>query len=190
MEYIVLAVIAGIIITVIKEYNAIFSYYNDAERAWSDVLAQERQRAKIVEQLAEVLQQHTAYEGKVLEQITKLRQGIAELSDDKIDTKKQNEISNTNKELMKSLSIAVENYPELQASQSFAKQMQEIINQEENVSAALRIFNRNVADFNSLIQGFPGNIINGTFNNKKTIDAFFDTQSASSFDYKPKFDNK
>ncbi len=137
-----------------------------------------------------MLQQHSAYEGKVLEQITKLRQGIAELSDDKIDAKKQNEISNTNKELMKSLSIAVENYPELQASQSFAKQLQEITNQEENVGAALRIFNRNVANFNSLIQGFPGNIINSIFNNKKTINVFFDTEAASSFEYKPNFDNK
>lgn len=187
MEYVILAIIVIVIIWAVVVYNSIFNHYNASERAWADVIAQERQRGRIIPELEKVLKQHTAYESNVQEQITKLRQGLSELNDNVIDSKKYSEVNTTQKELMKSLHIAVENYPELQASQSFAKYMQEITNQEENVGAALRIFNRNVANFNSLIQGFPGNIINTKFNKKEVIETFTDTEASASFEYKPKF---
>ncbi len=54
----------------------------------------------------------------------------------------------------------VENYPELKANDIYLKMMNEIEEQNENVGAAISIFNRNVELFNNHIQIFPNNIVN------------------------------
>ena len=63
-------------------------------------------------------------------------------------------------ELMRNLNVIVENYPELKANEIYLRMMNEIDEQNENVSAAISIFNRNVELFNNHIQIFPNNMIN------------------------------
>ncbi len=185
---IILAVFAVLGLYVMLTYNKIIACYNSVKQAWADVLVQERQRGRIIVELEKILDKHTAYEKSVQENITRLRQGLAGLNENTIDPKAQNNVDLAHKELMKSISVAVENYPELKASESFAKMMNEISNQEENVGAALRIFNANVNDFNSLIQSVPSNVVNNVFHKKLPIDTFSDKTASASFDYKPNFD--
>ena len=64
------------------------------------------------------------------------------------------------KELIRSLNVVVENYPELKADTLYGKMMDDIQEQNENVGAAISIFNRNVEVFNNQIEVFPNNIIN------------------------------
>ena len=182
------AVLAILGLFVIGIHNSILKNYNLVKRAWADVLVQERQRGRIIEELEKVLQKHTTYESSVQENITRLRQGIDKLDENIIDTRQQHKIDTINQELMKQIHVAVENYPELKASESFAKYMNEITNQENNVGAALRIFNANVADFNSQIQSIPTNIINNQLTKKQVIETFKDKKASKSFDYTPNID--
>jgi LemA protein len=168
-------------------YNKIVKEHNAVQRGWADVLMQERQRSRIIPELDKVLQQHQDYEKELLPKITALRQGINALQDNNIDTKLQSEVDQTSQALIKGIHVAVEAYPELRASESFSKFMYEITEQEENVGAAVRIFNQNVANFNSCIQSFPNNIINGFFNKKHIIEVFSDSKAQAEFEYKPKF---
>lgn len=117
-----------------------------------------------------------------------MRAGIADLNEQVIDTKQQHAVSVASKDLLKGIQVAIEAYPELAASESFAKVMQEISEQEENVGAALRIFNQNVALFNALIENFPANIVNSLTLKKEIIEVFSDEVAASAFSYKPNFD--
>ena len=96
-------------------------------------------------------------------------------------------IENLNKELMRSLNVVVENYPELKANEIYLKMMNEIEEQNENVGAAITIFNRNVELFNNQIQIFPHNIINTMTVGKKAIRPFRDTAAMQNFDYRPNF---
>lgn len=176
------------VIGAILLYNQIVNAYNLVKRGWADVLTQERQRGNIIPQLESVLSQHKEYEGELLANVTRLRAGIDALDSNVIDTQKQHEVNLASKDLLKGIQIAVEAYPELGASESFAKVMKEVTDQEENVGAALRIFNQNVEIFNSLIQNFPANIVNSLTLKKQAIDVFADDVAASAFSYKPNFD--
>lgn len=181
----IVAAIIGIIIWTC--YNAIVSAHNTVQRGWADVLTQERQRSRIIPELERVLGQHKEFEQDLLPKITALRQGINALQDNRIDTKLQHNVDLASQELIQGIRVAVEAYPELSASESFSKFMYEITEQEENVGAAVRIFNQNVANFNSCIQSFPHNMVNGWFNKKHTIEVFSDSKAQAEFEYKPKF---
>ncbi|QBF82022.1 LemA family protein [Shewanella maritima] len=184
----ILLIIAGVVLLGMWIiYNRIVKEHNSVQRGWADVLTQERQRGRIIPELDRVLQQHQDYEKQILPQITALRQGINALKDGEIDTKLQSQIDQQSQELIKGINVAVEAYPELRASESFSKFMYEITEQEENVGAAVRIFNQNVASFNSCIQVFPNNLVNGMFNKKQVIEVFSDSTASQSFEYKPKF---
>ena len=65
--------------------------------------------------------------------------------------------------------------------------MYEVTEQEDNVGAAVRIFNQNVANFNAYIQSFPNNLVNRFFNKKQAIEIFTDSKAQAEFEYKPKF---
>ncbi|GIU48212.1 LemA family protein [Shewanella sp. KT0246] len=187
MSYIILAIVVIAAIAGFMIYNAIVKEHNAVQRGWADVLTQERQRSRIIPELDRVLQEHKDYEKELLPKITALRQGINALQDNNIDTKLQSDVDRASQDLIKGINVAVEAYPELKASESFSKFMNEITEQEENVGAAVRIFNQNVANFNSCIQSFPNNIVNSMFNKKQVIEVFTDSKAQAAFEYTPKF---
>ena len=76
------------------------------------------------------------------------------------------------KELIRSLNVVVENYPELKADTLYSKMMDDIQEQNENVGAAISIFNRNVEVFNNQIEVFPNNLINTMTLSKKQFVLF------------------
>lgn len=57
--------------------------------------------------------------------------------------------------------------------------------QQQNISAAIRIFNSNVEDFNNGIEMFPNSLVNSLFNKKHKLATFRDTQADSGFEYRP-----
>jgi LemA protein len=65
--------------------------------------------------------------------------------------------------------------------------MREIAEQQENVGAAIRIFNQNVEDFNNGIEQFPNSVINNMLNKKEKLNTFRDEEAESGFEYKPNF---
>ncbi|WP_434950237.1 LemA family protein [Shewanella sp. HL-SH4] len=186
-SFIIIAILVVVAIAVFSIYNGIIKEHNAVQRGWADVLTQERQRGRIMPELDRVLQQHQDYEKELLPKITALRQGINALQDNNIDTQLQSKVDQASQALIKGIHVAVEAYPELRASESFAKFMYEVTEQEDNVGAAVRIFNQNVANFNAYIQSFPNNLVNRFFNKKQTIEIFTDSKAQAEFEYKPKF---
>lgn len=179
---IILAVVATILIR-----NTIVRHHNATIRAWSDVASYERQKIKILDALTPLVEQYSSFEKGTLEKVTELRQNILNLNLNNADVTQLQHIENLNKELMRSLNVVVENYPELKANEIYLKMMDEIEEQNENVGAAIAIFNRNVELFNNQIQIFPHNIINTMTVGKKAIRPFRDTAAIQNFDYRPNF---
>jgi LemA protein len=64
------------------------------------------------------------------------------------------------------------------------KTMTEMTNIENIIAAAITVFNRNIADFNTLIEMFPNNLLNWLFFKYKVYDEFRDSKSESGFEYK------
>ena len=179
---IILAIVATIWIR-----NNIVRHYNATIRAWSDVVSYERQKIKILDALTPLVEQYSSFEKGTLEKVTELRQNILNLNLNNADVSQLQHIENLNKELMRSLNVVVENYPELKANEIYLKMMNEIEEQNENVGAAITIFNRNVELFNNHIQVFPNNIVNTITIGKKAIRPFRDHIAMQNFDYRPNF---
>jgi LemA protein len=62
---------------------------------------------------------------------------------------------------MKSIMVAVENYPDLKASENFVNLQRTLNEVESQISAARRTYNAVITDFNNAIQTFPSNIVAG-----------------------------
>ena len=176
-----------LIVWVIMIRNNIVRYFNATKRAWAEVANFERQKVKTLESLEQTLAQYTQFEKSTLEKVTELRQQILNLNLNSADVSQLQHIEKLNQDLMKSLNVVVENYPELKANQLYAKMMDDIQEQNENVGAAITIFNRNVEAFNNTIEIFPNNIVNTMTLAKKAIRPFSNPVVNQNFDYKPNF---
>ena len=124
-------------------------------------------KTKILDGLQPLVEQYSSFEKGTLEKVTELRQNIMNLNIQDADIAQLQRVENLNKELMRSLNVVIENYPELKANEIYLKMMNEIEEQNENVGAAITIYNRNVELFNNQIQIFPHNIINNMFLKRK-----------------------
>ena len=182
-----LLLMLALVILAIMIRNTIVRHHNASIRAWSDVASYERQKIKILYGLQTLVEQYSSFEQGTLEKVTELRRNILNLNINSTDVSQLQRIESLNQELMRSLNVVVENYPELKANEIYLKMMNEIEEQNENVGAAITIFNRNVELFNNYIQVFPNNIINTLTLSKKAIRPFRDQAATQNFDYRPNF---
>ncbi|MGI2260586.1 LemA family protein [Shewanella sp. GXUN23E] len=181
---ILVGMVVLVIISIIVLYNGIIGKHNAVDRAWATVLTQERQKNKIIPMVEQLVEQYKLHESEVLTRVTELRSAIAKMTEG-VDTAKLAEAERQTRSLMQGLQLTVEAYPELKASDTYLKVMAEISEQQEQVGAAIRIFNANVEDFNNAIEMFPGSLINNMFAHKRKIRSFSDNEAQSGFDYKP-----
>ncbi|WP_180110504.1 MULTISPECIES: LemA family protein [unclassified Acinetobacter] len=180
-------IIIALVIGAIMIRNSIVRHHNATIRAWSDVASYERQKIKILDGLQPLVEQYSNFEQGTLAKVTELRQNIMNLNVNSTDVSQLQRIEALNQDLMRSLNVVVENYPELKANDIYLKMMNEIEEQNENVGAAITIFNRNVELFNNHIQVFPNNIINTLLLSKKAVRPFRDQAVSQNFDYRPNF---
>ncbi|MIL09603.1 LemA family protein [Salmonella enterica subsp. enterica] len=181
---IILVVLAAIALWALVTYNGIIGDHNRAQRAWSDVLAYERQKTKVLDALEAQASSFKQYEADVLTGITNLRSAIGRLPGEP-DGQKLGAVQEGTKSLVAGLNAVFEAYPQLGSAGVVNNLMREIAKQEEDVGAAVTIFNRAVQDFNNRIQQFPGSLINSNLNKKTAINPFVDSQASASFEYKP-----
>lgn len=177
-------VVAGIVIGM---HNGIIKAYNTVKRSWADVHTYERQKVNILESIEPVVQQYAAHESGVLKEIVALRSNILSMNSTEPDVNQLTQVQRQTDELLKGLSIVMENYPDLKANTMFLDLTQNIRIQNENVGAAISIFNRNVAIFNTKIESIPTNIVNGLLSKKQRVNEFQDSVADRNIEYKPNF---
>jgi LemA protein len=79
---------------------------------------------------------------------------------------------------LKSVFAIAENYPDLKANTNFIELQKQLAETEDQISAARRIYNGNVSDFNASVQSFPASIVAGMHNMRSM--AFFQMDAAES----------
>ena len=65
------------------------------------------------------------------------------------------------------LLVVLENYPQLQSSQSFQTLMVQLEGTENRISVERQRFNDQIRDYNLLIKGFPSNVLASVFGFKE-----------------------
>ncbi|MDZ7798013.1 MAG: LemA family protein [Patescibacteria group bacterium] len=157
MSYIIWIILGLLFIAIfwlIAVYNSLISKKNQVNEAWSDIDVQLKRRYNLIPNLVKTVKGYAAHEKGVFEKVTQARSQAMQAE----GPKQQGQAENMLKGALKSLFAVAENYPDLKASNNFAKLQDELTDTENKIQASRRFYNGNVRDFNTKIQVFPTNI--------------------------------
>jgi len=159
---IILAIAAVIVLWLIVAYNRFVRLRKQTDEAWADIDVQLKRRHDLIPNLVETVKGYAAHERELFEKVTEARAKAISASGAAEKAQAENALSGT----LKSLFAVAENYPQLRASENFARLQEELADTENKIQAARRFYNGNVRDLNIAIASFPSNIIAKMFNFK------------------------
>jgi len=149
----VIIIVYLIIVAVI--YNNLMRLKKNVVNSKSGIDVYLQQRFDLIPNLIEVTKEYMNYEKDLIERITELRTAYKRNKDIQIVNELNHEYNN--------IMVALENYPELKASEQFLKLQKALIKIESQLQAARRIYNNDVTKYNTRISTFPSNFIASAF---------------------------
>ena len=140
-------------------YNRLVSLRVRAENAWSDIDVQLKRRADLVPNLVETVKGYAAHERGTLDAVTKARTNAvaAQSAGPAARAQAEGELTTA----LRGLTVAVEAYPQLQASGGFRDLQAQLATIEDSVQNSRRYYNAVVRDLNTAISTIPSNIVAG-----------------------------
>jgi len=154
--WIIIGIVVGVILILGLMYNSLVGKKNQVINVFGSIDAMLKKRYDLLPKLITAVKTYMKHESGVLEKITEMRAKAVSggLSDDeKVD------LDNKITKAVGGIMVAVENYPDLKASQNFL-QLQGSMNEiEEQISAARRAYNAAVTDYNNAVEMLPTNIL-------------------------------
>ncbi|PIR05530.1 hypothetical protein COV56_02330 [Candidatus Kuenenbacteria bacterium CG11_big_fil_rev_8_21_14_0_20_37_9] len=167
--YVILGILIIAILWLIAIYNGLIKLRNRADEAWSDIDVQLKRRYDLIPNLVETVKGYATHERELFEKVTRARASAMSAKGIEEKGKAENMLSDT----LKSLFAVVENYPDLKASDNFAKLQDELSDTENKIQASRRFYNGQVRDFNTKTEIFPNNMVASWIKFKKY--EFFET---------------
>ena len=145
-------------------FNRLIGKKNEVDNSFAGIDVQLKMRYDLIPNLVSSVKTYMEHEKGLLEKITALRTQamMPNVPADKM-IKLDNEITNS----LKSIMLAVENYPNLRANENFASLQNALGEVEAQISAARRSYNACVTDYNNAIEMFPSNFIAKSMNYKR-----------------------
>ncbi len=108
-------------------------------------------RYDVLTKMLDVVKGYKEYEKETLVELVGLRSGMS---------MNERKTANSQMDLLSSqIRVIAENYPELRSNTNFAELQKAIIDVEEHLQAARRLYNSNVTDYNRRIVTFPSSIV-------------------------------
>ena len=162
--FIILGIIGFLLIMAVVIYNNLVGARNQVENAFGSIDVMLKKRYDLIPNLVETAKAYMKHEKDTLTGITELRtraMSPTASTDEKVQL--ENQISG----MMKSVMVAVENYPELKASAQFTMLQRSWNETEEQISAARRNYNASVTSYNNAVEKFPSNIFASIFGHKR-----------------------
>lgn len=152
---IVLIILVFAVLWVIFGFNRLVTFKNRVKEAWADIDVQLKRRYDLIPNLVETVKGYASHEKELFENVAKMRSRLMEAK----GAEEKGAADLALGGVLKTLFAVAEDYPELRASENFAKLQEELSDTENKIQASRRFYNGNVRDFNTLIESFPSNII-------------------------------
>lgn len=127
------------------------------KEAWSDIDVQLKRRSDLIPNLVTAVKAYASHEKETFEQIATLRSLSMGQNADNMTQKSEIE-KELGLAIHKLLAVA-EAYPDLQASTNFLQLQKALVETEDQIASARRIYNANVTDYNTKISIFPNNML-------------------------------
>ena len=157
--YIVLAVGAVFLISLVAIYNNFAKLKVRIEEAWSQIDVQLKRRADLIPNLVETVKGYASHEKEVFQRVTEARSALMNAS----NAKEAGQADQQLQTALKSLFAVAEAYPELKAQEGFVQLQKELSDTEDKIAYSRQFYNSVVRDYNSMLATFPSNIIGGIF---------------------------
>ena len=151
-----LIIIAVAVLMLFGLYNTLVGKKNDVEKSFGSIDVLLKKRYDLIPNLVAAVQQYMQHEAGTLTSITEMR---AKAVSGTLTSDERVQLDNKITKALGGIMVAVENYPDLKASQNFV-QLQGSLNEvEEQISAARRAYNASVTEFNNAVEMFPTNML-------------------------------
>lgn len=178
-------VIVGIILLFIIWYisvmNGLRKLEVKVEEAMSGIDVALTKRFDALTKMLDTTKGYAKHEAETLEKIIKWRNGIP--ADASLEEKQ--EFANSLTRAISGLNVVVERYPDLKADRTFSNLQNAIMDTEEHLQAARRLFNANVRSLNHMVVSFPQSWVAKRIGMEKK--EFFEAEEAKREDVKMDF---
>ncbi len=163
MLFLIILCAVPLLIVVIL-YNSLVGKKNQVNNAFASIDVLLKKRYDLIPNLVACVKNYLQHEKSTLTEITALR---AKAVSGNLSPNEKIDLDKKISKMVSGIMVAVENYPELKASQNFL-QLQAALNEiEEQISASRRAYNSAVTDLNNAIEMFPTNILASMMNYKQ-----------------------
>ena len=180
-------IIIGIIVAVIllwgvSTYNGFVKKQENMTKAWGQVENVYQRRADLVPNLVAIVKNYAEYEQGTILAVTEARAKAANatINTENFDEKEfaayeaaQEELGNA----MNRLIVAVENYPDLKASENYLTLQAQLAGCENRILTERERFNEAAKAYNQSLRKFPSNIIANMFGFEKR--PYFEAQAGA-----------
>ena len=175
MTFIVLLIIVVVVVlALVGLYNRLVSLRVRSQNAWSDIDVQLKRRSDLVPNLVNTVKGYAAHERETLDAVTQARTRAVAAQSAGPAERAAAEAQLTN--ALQGLTVAVEAYPQLQASGGFRDLQQQLATIEDAIQNARRYYNAVVRDFNTAVSTFPSNLFASSMGYKEL--EFFQAEEA------------
>ena len=177
MPYLLIAVIVVvllIVVWIISVSNKLNRAIVKIEEADSGIDVALTKRYDVLTKMIEVVKSYAKHEKETLFEVINLRAGMT--------TEEKMAANNKMSANFDKINVLAESYPELRSSENYKTLQQSIVEVEEHLQAARRMFNSNVSIFNQMIVTFPTSVIASS--KGLTKKDFFEAEEAKKQDVK------
>ena len=176
--FIVVAVIAVIIVLWwISTYNGIKVLKLKVKEGLSGIDVALTKRYDVLTKMLDVVKGYQKHEKELMIEIVNLRSGMS--------MRERNEANRKLDLMAGQINLMAENYPELKSSNHFVELQKAIVDVEEHLQAARRLYNANVTTYNAKIVTFPNSIVAGSMGARE--EEFFVAEESKRADVKMSF---
>jgi LemA protein len=144
-----------VVIWLVVLYNRMIQSRNRVTEAWSGIEVQLRRRASLIPNIVETVRGYAEHERGVFEEVAIARGALQQAG----GAAEASSANNVLTQALRQLFAVAENYPQLRASENFTQLQKELSDVEEKIAFARQFYNRNVLDYNTRIQTFPGVVV-------------------------------
>ena len=148
-----------LLLCVVFVYNKLVNYKNKVKESLSLVDIQLKLRFDLIPNLVETVKSYAKHEKELFAEIARIRS----MAIDAQNEEEKLEYANKLVPQMKTLVAIAENYPELKANTLFKNLMEQLVDIEDRLVSARRIYSSNVNIYNTSLQVFPQNLIASAF---------------------------
>ena len=164
MTFVLLGIIGFFVLMAVFIYNNLIGSKNQVENAFGTIDAMLKKRYDLIPNLLETVKAYMKHEKDLFTNITELR---AKATSGTMSTDEKVDVENKLSGMMRGVMVAVENYPDLKASEQFTMLQRSWNEAEEQISASRRAYNAAVTQYNNAVQQFPSNIFANMFGHKR-----------------------